>query len=441
MKSKVSLYLYLYYLVLLVVFVSRKDATTEPSLLLRLPFLLAVVAPCIFNKSISYPAIITLFYTLTVYGFAYSYMPYTLSIYFVLTLAIFFLFGNGSRHPEIIPKFLVFFAIYIFIIDLITGFNFSDVSFIQPLLTCLLLVVLMLVIIGDDKKLAIRQFSICFAIVTIVLCYAFLANRTQFSYAILFGEEKLERTGWTDPNYFGMVLGMGAIIGIVQLFGRKWNEIPIFERIIYLAASILSIPVLVLNASRGALLSLVLAFAVLLMFSKTKSVYKLLVVIFSALFIYYLYTNQYFELLEHRIQHEDGTGSERTVIWMSKLDAYLSGNPLNTLLGYGHHGGVFITGIRDGFHNDFLAFLVCYGLPGITMLLYMLYYPIKIVERKVKQRPYVIVFIVYLATCFLTLEPFSSGFFAFFLFYLYVLIFAYAYKGVGCETLYYATNT
>ena len=56
---------------------------------------------------------------------------------------------------------------------------------------------------------------------------------------------------------------------------------------------------------------------------------------------------------------------------------------------------------------------------GIALFLYMLYYPIKLLPKKTPQKPYVYVVIVYLATCFMTLEPFITGILSYYVFYMY----------------------
>ena len=104
--------------------------------------------------------------------------------------------------------------------------------------------------------------------------------------------------------------------------------------------------------------------------------------------------------------------------------AFSNGNPLKWIFGYGHVGGANIGGVHIGFHNDDSGFLVDYGIIGLGMLLYMLYYPIRIIPKGSIEKPSVIALVVFLATCFVTLEPLLTGIMAYFTFYMYALLLA-----------------
>ena len=121
---------------------------------------------------------------------------------------------------------------------------------------------------------------------------------------------------------------------------------------------------------------------------------------------------------------DDSTGSGRTDIWISKLFAFIDGNPLKIIFGHGHIGGSNISGIHVGFHNDYIGFLVDYGILGLGWLLYLLFYPIRLTPKESLEKPSVIALIVFLAIGFLTLEPMLTGIMAYFTFYLYALLFA-----------------
>lgn len=64
---------------------------------------------------------------------------------------------------------------------------------------------------------------------TLVLSLYFILLRDQFTQDYYAQGSGLERTGWMDPNYFGMVLGMGTVASIIQIssfrllgFGEKY---------------------------------------------------------------------------------------------------------------------------------------------------------------------------------------------------------------------------
>ena len=243
----------------------------------------------------------------------------------------------------------------------------------------------------------------------------------------------MERSGWADPNYFGMALGMGTIVGMIKMFSVEWKGLSIVEKVVYITAVLSSMPALALNASRGAMLSVIVGFVALLYFSKAKLGYKIMLTFIAGLVVVYLYTNQYFDLLEYRIMNDEGTGSGRTNIWSAKLSAFVEGNPLKIIFGYGHVGGANIGGVHIGFHNDYIGFLVDYGIIGLGMLIYMLYYPIKIMPKGSYEKPSVIVLIVYLAMSFVTLEPLLTGIMGYFSFYMYALLLAKSSKQNLCQ--------
>lgn len=419
MKNK-NVYLILYYAVLLVILASRQNVEIEPPLVLRLAFVAMVMFPCVFTPKASYPAIITMFLTISQFGFAYSYMPYMLYFYVILTILLTVVFNLQNKAHSSPPLFLVLFAIYFFLIDTFTAIDNSNAHFPENITYCFILLLLFFCFINNNNNNAIRQIPFTFAITTIVLSLYFLLNRSLFIQDYGFNTG-LDRSGWTDPNYFGMVLGMGTTMGAIKIFETKGEKKPFWEMIVYIAAIVVSIPALILNASRGAILSVILGMATLMIFSKVRISYKILIIIVAVLGIIWLYKNQYFELLEYRIEEDDGTGSKRTEIWSAKLDLFFKGNSFRWLIGYGYTGGLYITGRALGFHNEYIAFLVDYGIIGTLFLFYMLLYPLKRVKNA-ENKSAIVVLIVYLFTCFLTLEPFSLGIPAFYTFYLYAIV-------------------
>ena len=417
MKNKVIIYFY--YALLLLLLASRQSATAEPPFLLRILFLGLVVFPTVYIKHLSFPAIITMFYTISLDGFAYSYMPYTLWIYVVLTILITFT-KTCNTHQRVVPYIWVIFTVYISVIDFILGTVSLGAPLFQNIFFCLILICCFLRLSINQKE-TISQLFISFATITIVLSLAFLTHREQFIINTIDG---MDRAGWTDPNYFGMAIGMGSICSLIKIFDSGWKQINIIEKLLFLSAIFLSLPTLALNASRGAALSVVLCFIVLLLCSKVRLKFKLITFILTLFSVIYLYYNQYFALMEYRILNDDGTGSERTLIWASKLIEFSRGNLLQMIFGYSHYGGLNITGSSVGFHNDYIGFLVDYGVIGIVLLVSVMLYPIIITPKSSPHRLYVFVIILYLLVCFLTLEPFLTGILSYFVFYMLALLIA-----------------
>ena len=412
----------LYYIVLLLILATRTSVTTAPPLLLRLVYLLAVILPCIVTKKVSYPAIITLFLTIGHFGFAYSYMPYMTYIYGFLTLAMTCLLLNQYHSLRgYHPMFLVIFTSYVFIVDLVTGIGNPNSHFPEDVDWCFIMLLCFFYFASNKYKEVHNQLTISFITITIVLSLYFLSYRNVFVQD--YGSQSgLERSGWADPNYFGMVIGMGALIGVNKILTNTWKGLKLIEKLPYVAAVIIACPTLLLNASRGAILSFVAGIIVILYYSRVKFSYKVFLSILALLGIIWMYKNQYFELLEYRIQEDDGTGSERTVIWARKFQLFSQGNILQWLFGFGYTGGFYITGRALGFHNEFIAFLVDYGIVGLSLFIYMLFYPFKALIYKSENRPLVVAIVFYLLLCCFTLEPFTHALMMFFTFYFYALI-------------------
>lgn len=398
-------------------------------MVLRLAFMAAALLPSVLNREVCYPAILTMFYTISLDGFVYSYFPSTLSLYVIITLVITIFYSRRIKAGTV-PIFILLFALYTFVIDLLFSVAGQGASFFQRTFYCFVLMGCFLIISRQNTNSALSQLPLCFAVVSIVLSIAFLTHREQF---ILQEIGDMERSGWADPNYFGVALGMGTIVGMIKMFNGEWKSLNIIEKAVYIAAVASSVPALALNASRGAMLSVIVGFVALLFFSRAKFGLKILLTLIAAVAVVYLYSNQYFDLLEYRIMNDEGTGSGRTEIWTEKLSAFANGNPLKMIFGYGHVGGANIGGRHIGFHNDYIGFLVDYGFIGLGMLLYMLYYPIGIMPKGSYQKPSVIVLIVYLAMSFVTLEPLLTGIMAYFTFYMYALLLAKNSKQITCQ--------
>lgn len=418
--EKKNIAIYIYYALLLLVLASRQAATTAPAMVIRLAFMAAALLPAVLNRGVCYPAILTMFFTISLDGFAYSYFPSTLSLYVIMTLVITIFYSQRIKTGTV-PIFVLLFALYTFVIDLILGVAGNGTAFFQSTFYCFVLMMCFLILCNRDINSALSQLPLCFAVTTVVLSIAFLTHRDQF---VIQEIEDMERSGWADPNYFGMALGMGTIVGMIKMFGGEWKSQDVVEKVVYITAVILSVPALALNASRGAMLSVTVGFVVLLLFSKAKLGYKILFTFIAAIAVYYLYNNQYFDLLEYRIMNDEGTGSGRTEIWKEKLSAFFEGTPIKMVFGYGHVGGASIGGRHIGFHNDFIGFLVDYGIIGLGFLLYMLFYPIRIVHKGSIEKPSVIVLIIFLAMSFVTLEPLLTGIMGYFTFYMYALLLA-----------------
>ena len=180
------------------------------------------------------------------------------------------------------------------------------------------------------------------------------------------------------------------------------------------------------NASRGAVVCVASGIIIITLFSKIglkKKISIALLVFFGIMLMYQL---GLFGALEERVMHdEDGTGSGRTIIWAYKISLFFEQPMYKLFTGLGYRGG-FMLGFDDGygFHNDYVAFFVDYGIIGTILFILFLLYPLFIARKNKKQRAIVTALTVYLILCCTTLEPLSGGRLPFCYLYLFIYILA-----------------
>lgn len=407
---------YIYYGILMVIMMSWHNSYA-PNTLLRIAYLIAVVLPALrFNQAIL-PAAITCFWGVSMYGYSYSYMPTMHYLYAILVIILYVLEGRKADRTKIPQfKYLWFFLVYLTFIDLITNTKMSNMSY------SFFVMLLLPYLINDKNERVVDYFEIGFIIMSLVLSYYSLTTRDMF---IKTGQD-YERVSWMDQNYLGTVIAMGAAISFRRIL--HLNNYKAFSIALFAITFALSSMAILLLGSRGASLCLVGCISVFLLRSRTKKVMKYLILILFIVFIYYLYTHEYFYILQTRIQEDDGTGSNRTYIWLVKLSVFFDKTPIQWLFGMGNRKALeiicFPGDTITAFHNDFIATLVSYGLLGFGFLLYMFYLPIKMAKKHKQALPEIIALLFFLGLSFMTLEPFTQADFPFFAFYLYILFVA-----------------
>ena len=416
--------LLLYYLLLLGVMVSWTNVVVAPPLPVRVAFLVAVVYPGLNDVRGLFVAALTCFWSIASLGYTYSFMP-TMPHIYVLALTVGLLLF-WDRHREITSHLLggenslvFFFLIYVWLSDAYTESQLGYNAY--TLLTMTMIVPFVPVI----NRRTVTYFSLSFMTITAVLSYYLILTRDIFTYGSTGFTPELDRIGWSDQNYLGLGVGMGASIAFTCLMHARLYR---WYFLIYSFAVFgVSIPVLLMMGSRTALLCLVVSVLVQLMFSKAKKKWKAMLVMMGLGFLYYLYTNEYFELLANRADAEDGTGSNRLLIWRKKYFAFVDSVTISDLIfGVGKDKGVGITPIigknNVGFHNDFLAFFVSYGIIGLLFFTALICRPLKKLKWHSPYRTAVIANSAFLIVACNTLEPFFMDMFPVYAFLFYTLL-------------------
>lgn len=403
---------YSLYAILLVVLLLWNDATPPP-MLLRIGFLLLLCLPVLFYSKGIFPFILIVFCTVSKFSPYPTYMPTEPVIYVVYVGLILLLSFRGLSMKSRIPSELVILAVYTVLVDIIAGGDITSVSY------CLLTMFLLSFFLGVDKSEYTQVLPYGFVIASIVLSVVFLVSRDKFA-ILVDASQGIERVDWSDPNYFGFVIGMGTFCAINLLFQRQ--AIGFYAKLLLVATIIITSIVLVLNASRGALLSVLIVALILMLFSKAKPGHKIIAVLCGMGLIYFLYSGGYMELLMYRVTQGAGDGGGgRINIWNKKLYAfYHEANIGELLFGMGYHKGYNLGfGHGQGFHNDYLAFLVDYGLFGFILFVVPLF---RLLISSFKANVSLFCTSVYLILCGMTIEPFTLGVFPYYLFFIYTII-------------------
>lgn len=268
-----------------------------------------------------------------------------------------------------------------------------------------------------------------FILTSIIVSIVYTVNFDTYAEKYNFTSD-LMRSNYIDQNYQGGALGMGIIFAIYLLLNAKTKTLWI--QVMCWVGIILPMAVLFVLASRGALLAVVVAGSFLLLVSRAKLPAKISFILLGILLLAYAYSHNYMDLLIVRMQEESlETGSHRTDIWVSKIDAFSrDNNILHWLFGIGRMNSLKLGHYHldyDGaaFHNQYLAMLVNYGIVGFCGFISLMVIPIFKAEKG--KKVIVSILILYLATICMTLEPLTTAFPAFYLFYFYTYIFATRY--------------
>ena len=411
--------LVLYYLFMFVLQTPLLGSISVPPMPIRLGYLLLLVVPiCRYDKSYL-PIVVFAAYSISKFGTAITLMPTEIWFYPPIFMLLMIPFNNkGGLYKKMsYPSSVLILSILILIVDYVTTQSVHD-DF-----CCFLILGLLSYFCFPkiDNDVYFDIFSFMFVIVSVILSLELLFAGNQFVES--YGNTDISRVVWADPNYLGGVIGMGAITSVVLLIRYKSTIIKIGVSI----ALMIIVMALVKNSSRGALLAAICGVSLILMGRGFKIWQKIIIIAIAVGFIVLLYNNGYFELLAYRLDNDTGGGSGRSGIWEKKLAVYFNDSSVfQMIFGRGYDNGIAAGfSYKKAFHNDFIAFLVEYGLIGFMAFVYMLIYPMKCTHLKDS--------IVLGGTAFLmincmTLEPFTLGMSIYYFFWLYIFMYANMYR-------------
>lgn len=412
----VKTFIFLFYAVMMAILLSWTDPVNPPPEAWRYTFLGVLMIPFLFDGSVLTIAIISIFYTISYYGYAFSYMPQRIMTY----VAIIIICIITNRKIKLYNKIegwrsFVVFGVYVIILNLIASFS-PIIANGGSVLFCLFFPFF----ISKDWRGSVKVLEHSFIIISIIMSIQYLAIGDQAILVANQDDSGLTRTGWTDPNHYASIIGMGVVISIMLLMERK--EQTFFPFLYYGGAIVISLMVVLLNASRGATAAIALSVLLLLFKSKIKTTYKLLIAVLVVAMLIALNDYGYFDLLKVRVEAGDGSAGGRTAIWSNKIDGFLAtGNPLELLFGVGFEKGLVLgTNMPTSFHNDYICAFVDYGLVGFILFITMLIMPV--IKAPKIYRPIILALAAYLWVVGFTLSPLTEGFVPYYIFLFYVFV-------------------
>ncbi len=414
-------YIIVYYTVLLLLMMSWTSYDSFPPTILRIVYLAAVLAPGLLDKDCTIPAALTCFWGIAVNGYAYSYMLTMVYLYIGILILLTFVIHRYKKRSMLFRGYMLPIVMCLFV----TLRNLVASSSIEDITWSLLLFLIFPLFIADTDTFNEKRMSWAFMTLTAVLSYYCFTTQELFAGAYGGGPGNsaiATRSGWTDPNYLSMIVGMGAVIGFRNIL--RLRRVDKLTAVLALVSFGMAVPAMMLLVSRGGLLCLCGSVSMLLLFSKVKTGYKIGILSLIIVFVVILYTNDFLVMLEERLNGEaGGSNNERMWILERRLTAFADGSPIYWIIGYGLQDGLLL-GLPYvmGNHNDYVAFLTEYGVVGLFMFIGILLLPVYNMKYGSKVYGDVVAYTFYLMLASLTLEPFAFGRWIHYIFLLFIII-------------------
>ena len=400
-----------YYVILLLVLVSWTNVNSLPPLIFRLMYLSAVVVPLWINRNKFTPEILFAFVIISGSSFAVSYMPVD-GMYISIVLLFTYIFSRPYVDRLQMPASFVILALLALFVDL---FNFENTIFSYKLFA----VILASLFISKSDEDTLKFVTITIILISLVLGLEFITMGNKFISSVSTIDGELERKGWTDPNYFGAVIGYGVIASFISLL--EWPNMKKRLKWGIYGTLVISLYAILITASRGVFVAIATSLGIFFLFGSVRFGKKVLFLLIGGLIVLLFYQLGFFDLILLRFQSDSGDAGGRIIIWEARLKAFFNDcNILQQLFGVGFHQSRYLgTPKLLGSHNDYIAILTSYGFVGLIALFSIFLYPI----RKAKEyKSYVLIAILYMIICMFSIEPFTSGHWSCYYFYLYILL-------------------
>ena len=398
----------------MIVLVSWTNVDNLPPFFLRLLFLMAVVLPLWFKRSRFFVQIFLTFIVTSASSFAVSYMPVD-GFYILLTIIMSIFIMSLKRTEALsIPSGLIILCLLSAIID----FGYSQTITVSYHWLAIILIAAYMLKRNDTPQL--KYIVLSLSVVSLILSLEFMIVGDKFVSDVSTVAGDIDRKGWSDPNYFGSILGINVIATLIELLMN--NSLSRKLKCIYIFGMIFSLYALFSTASRGVFLALTCSTFILFLSTPIKWKNKVWILIGGVAVIFVMYYYHVLDLLILRFMSDAGDAGGRTEIWSTRLSAFFSEcNIFQWLFGIGTNNSLRLgTGRVLGFHNDFLSILIRYGFFGLMSLAGLLISPI--IHAPKRKKCIVFSAVLFLVICMNTIEPFTSGQWGTLYFYLYILM-------------------
>lgn len=140
------------------------------------------------------------------------------------------------------PASFVILALLALFVDL---FNFENTIFSYKLFA----VILASLFISKSDEDTLKFVTITIILISLVLGLEFITMGNKFISSVSTIDGELERKGWTDPNYFGAVIGYGVIASFISLL--EWPNMKKRLKWGIYGTLVISLYAILITASRG----------------------------------------------------------------------------------------------------------------------------------------------------------------------------------------------
>ncbi len=390
-----------YYFVLGIIQALWTNQHAFPPMALRLLITALVLLPMFFKKEII-PFVLVFSMTLRMYlSTKYSYLPdiSSINLYFLCVLGLLvwhrsLLTNITLKKEDSLPLFIL--IIFGVIIDLLNNGVLGRASSFYIFAFSLLF-------FYKDRE------SVEYGLAGFVMVSIFLAAYYYIMYDQFLEDwnrdEGLERSGWADPNYFSIHLGIGLMFSLSLLFGiLKTVYIHIHHYILIFGSFVIFLAI-VMTGSRAGLLSSLAIFFIAIWQSDKSLREKIIPILFIPFIIILVLMSGYGQLILYRLFVEENidTAGGRTAIWQLALSNFPVQDWSYFLFGGGWMHRVNLTNGMDT-HNEIIGVLCDYGVIGlvISITLYISILANKVYDN-IRFRLYIPM--IYLFLMFVSLSP------------------------------------